>query len=297
MLSVLKLARKTQLSFRNNLEFAVFSNPTLFSASIHNEQELMIKRGKSFDHIFEPESKRRLKLSTQSCCLEGRISTSTTLPISPEKAEESNALLDRLPAAQLAPYPKDEFIQLAGEQSGSSGAGSKDSPGDDRACNCQTMCGPNPKSAFVGVLAFLVAWSIVSVGMNLFKQVSVLDVKFRELEAHYSDLKTKFKDFTVNSNNQIENLRYEVHILRQNQVKSSPVRPTYNPMLPEPCFTEDGKRCLFPFKFKGETFHSCIQNWSDRQPWCATKLDADGNFIRFDSTAWGHCGKSCRISE
>jgi hypothetical protein len=63
-------------------------------------------------------------------------------------------------------------------------------------------------------------------------------------------------------------------------------------MFPD-CLTEDGAKCILPFTFSGEVKTGCVKGWLDIKPWCATKLDSDGNFIRFDNSAWGYCNQSC----
>lgn len=80
--------------------------------------------------------------------------------------------------------------------------------------------------------------------------------------------------------------------------------------------------CVFPFKYNGDTYHSCInhdkvtiENYSsmkmaqksestlrfpkfdwDRRfgPWCATKVDENGDMVGgYDDGHWGYCMPNC----
>ena len=43
---------------------------------------------------------------------------------------------------------------------------------------------------------------------------------------------------------------------------------------------------MFPFKYKGQTFTKCTTyNWYPKT-WCATKVDANGNYVNGE---WGEC--------
>ncbi|TRY78752.1 hypothetical protein TCAL_06219, partial [Tigriopus californicus] len=60
------------------------------------------------------------------------------------------------------------------------------------------------------------------------------------------------------------------------------------------CFTQTDKVCMFPFKFQGRTYDSCITLGSlDGTPWCPTKLDSNGSYI--DSFK-GSCLDSCPVN-
>jgi len=53
---------------------------------------------------------------------------------------------------------------------------------------------------------------------------------------------------------------------------------------------DQGKRCQFPFKFKGETFNECIKKGRGRsRPWCPTKLKKNGK--QDGRNSWGYCGR------
>merc|ERR1719264_293745 len=49
--------------------------------------------------------------------------------------------------------------------------------------------------------------------------------------------------------------------------------------------TYGGSPCVFPFTFQGTTFTECTAE-KDRLPWCATKLDQEGNYIE---DQWDYC--------
>merc|ERR1719244_1707515 len=53
-----------------------------------------------------------------------------------------------------------------------------------------------------------------------------------------------------------------------------------------------GKPCIFPFKFRGETYEECtIEGGPDvHQFWCSTKVTEDGENI---SGNWASCSKGC----
>ena len=54
----------------------------------------------------------------------------------------------------------------------------------------------------------------------------------------------------------------------------------------EAIYTEDGKKCFFPFTYKGETHDTCITNGNDDngKSWCATKKD-----WKSGDKEWGWC--------
>ena len=46
------------------------------------------------------------------------------------------------------------------------------------------------------------------------------------------------------------------------------------------CLNIHGDPCIFPFRYQGQTFHSCTPfNSVNGQPWCPTSLDGRGNAI------------------
>ena len=48
--------------------------------------------------------------------------------------------------------------------------------------------------------------------------------------------------------------------------------------------------CHLPFKYWGVTYHDCTKTNHD-QFWCATDVDADGNYIK---GKWQNCDKNCK---
>lgn len=56
---------------------------------------------------------------------------------------------------------------------------------------------------------------------------------------------------------------------------------------------DPGAKCIFPFKFKGETYHGCPPDLGDpTRGWCSTKTDSDGNHVSGEGK-FGYCGNSC----
>ena len=49
--------------------------------------------------------------------------------------------------------------------------------------------------------------------------------------------------------------------------------------------------CHLPFKYRGVTYHTCTKVKHD-QLWCATKVDAGGNYIK---GIWKNCDKNCKF--
>jgi len=67
-----------------------------------------------------------------------------------------------------------------------------------------------------------------------------------------------------------------------------------------PCYAipvdNPAEECIFPFKYKGETYNSCTTFDSENdKPWCAYEVDKDGVVI---NGKWGDCeGEGCGIGE
>jgi len=53
----------------------------------------------------------------------------------------------------------------------------------------------------------------------------------------------------------------------------------------------DGKQCIFPFIYKGQTYEGCTKAGGAPKVWCATKTTADGHFI---THKWDYCEDSNR---
>ena len=55
------------------------------------------------------------------------------------------------------------------------------------------------------------------------------------------------------------------------------------------CLAE-GKKCNFPFKYRGETYNKCTYDYSEGKPWCQTNdTKEDGTF----EEGWGVCDEKC----
>ena len=52
------------------------------------------------------------------------------------------------------------------------------------------------------------------------------------------------------------------------------------------CYTNEGDECVFPFKYKTNTYTKCISE-DVYKPWCATEMSGD-NIVR-----WGLCLEDC----
>ena len=70
----------------------------------------------------------------------------------------------------------------------------------------------------------------------------------------------------------------------------------YDEYFDDICVTISGSKsnepCMFPFIFKGQQFNNCITGSKRTNPWCATQVDAFGNYIRGH---WGYCGVNCPL--
>ena len=62
------------------------------------------------------------------------------------------------------------------------------------------------------------------------------------------------------------------------------------------CKTTRGKKCVFPFTYKGKNYTSCtwdgaFDNNGNKQVWCGTSEEVD----RWEPDTWGDCGGECDI--
>jgi len=60
---------------------------------------------------------------------------------------------------------------------------------------------------------------------------------------------------------------------------------------------DPGKRCIFPFEYKGVTYNGCTDVDSEKVSrtkffWCATEVNEDGKILE-DSRNWGECNLHC----
>ena len=51
------------------------------------------------------------------------------------------------------------------------------------------------------------------------------------------------------------------------------------------CKTEDGRLCVFPFKYNGATYTKCTTVDGGGKYWCATAVNSNGGYI-----GYGYCG-------
>jgi len=80
-----------------------------------------------------------------------------------------------------------------------------------------------------------------------------------------------------------------------------PTPPPPNPVkivaAPNPeCETITGRRCVFPFTYKGKTYKSCtLDETSNGKPWCAYETQRDGNAV---PNKWEDCDSSvCQVAK
>ena len=127
------------------------------------------------------------------------------------------------------------------------------------------------------------------------------------IKSEYQDLKTKFREHRKSTHRDILDLRRQlgrlgggssavsVHPAIEHHAAATP------PELPAPsqCMTEGGKVCILPFTYEGESKTACVQKWSDRKPWCPTKVDAEGKFVSSlsDNTSWDYCDFNTNCSK
>ena len=52
--------------------------------------------------------------------------------------------------------------------------------------------------------------------------------------------------------------------------------------------------CKFPFIYKGKQHIGCAPSAGKHGPWCATKVDSKGNYLKNN---WARCNKHCKTDE
>jgi len=55
------------------------------------------------------------------------------------------------------------------------------------------------------------------------------------------------------------------------------------------CTTKSGP-CVFPFKYKGKTYDECTTVRNSGVPWCATKVNSNGEYVEY-----GNCERMCLV--
>ena len=78
-----------------------------------------------------------------------------------------------------------------------------------------------------------------------------------------------------------------------------------NPNSPKPspqpdCITNSGpssgKKCIFPFIYRGDTYTKCIRiNGQSDRSWCSTKVDSNNRHIGGEGN-WGYCDDNCETT-
>ena len=52
--------------------------------------------------------------------------------------------------------------------------------------------------------------------------------------------------------------------------------------------------CIFPFKYKGKTYTACVTPSDGQKPYCATKVDSNGNLVE---GKWARCNDFCKTDK
>ena len=52
--------------------------------------------------------------------------------------------------------------------------------------------------------------------------------------------------------------------------------------------------CKFPFTYDGKRYNGCTTAGTKYGPWCATKLDSKGNYVKDN---WARCNKHCKTDK
>ena len=52
--------------------------------------------------------------------------------------------------------------------------------------------------------------------------------------------------------------------------------------------------CVFPFKYMGKTYESCATPSGGHKPYCATKVDSNGNLV---AGKWARCNNYCKTDK
>merc|ERR1712013_626853 len=62
--------------------------------------------------------------------------------------------------------------------------------------------------------------------------------------------------------------------------------------VPNPCNTQEGTQCVFPFTYLGVEYYKCTYAASP-VPWCATMVDSNGTVV---TNKWGDCSNTALSS-
>ena len=64
----------------------------------------------------------------------------------------------------------------------------------------------------------------------------------------------------------------------------------------DPCLTEGGRLCVFPFIYLDKTYSSCTTEDAE-VPWCPTEVDPDNKEFREPEHDWGACSGDCQAGQ
>ncbi|XP_040568610.1 epididymal sperm-binding protein 1 [Lepeophtheirus salmonis] len=56
------------------------------------------------------------------------------------------------------------------------------------------------------------------------------------------------------------------------------------------CQTKNGQRCIFPFKYNGQTYHNCTTTGNNNVKWCATSLRDSMEYLGYGDCLTASCG-------
>nr|XP_040566435.1 72 kDa type IV collagenase-like [Lepeophtheirus salmonis] len=65
--------------------------------------------------------------------------------------------------------------------------------------------------------------------------------------------------------------------------------PRYSTISADKCATISGVSCTFPFKYNGKTYDACTTADNSGSPWCATSVNAQGEY-----QGYGNCNTNCQ---
>ena len=66
------------------------------------------------------------------------------------------------------------------------------------------------------------------------------------------------------------------------------------------CVTDSGnmvgRKCIFPFKYKGVFYDGCITESNHAKPWCTVVTDSNG-VGAYIPRKWGYCPNACKLGK
>ena len=191
-----------------------------------------------------------------------------------------------------------------------------------KICSPQALCGPHPKKICVAVALILSIWASFVLGINIHKKVITMEDRLTSMTQKMLDLQVQYLNLQVQSSDEITRLHHKIntltdHTLQRKEKPSRRRRPsggsqvltkvskrakiapvvtpttttTITTTTKGECLTNQGHRCVFPFKYNGVAHDGCIQKWTDTKPWCAIKVDQDGSYVKARDS-WDYCDTS-----